>query len=50
MKNTQKHSDDVRRMIGYLPQELNMYPSLSVLDFVSYIVVIPCPMLFTGET
>lgn len=34
--DTQKHSDDVRRMIGYLPQELNMYPSLSVLDFVSY--------------
>lgn len=34
--DTQKHGDDVRRIIGYLPQELNMYPSLSVFDFVSY--------------
>lgn len=34
--DTQKHGDDVRKLIGYLPQELNMYPSLSVLDFVSY--------------
>lgn len=34
--DSQKHGDDVRRMIGYLPQELNMYPSLSVFDFVSY--------------
>ncbi|MBD5496688.1 MAG: ABC transporter ATP-binding protein [Lachnospiraceae bacterium] len=34
--DTQKQGDEVRRLIGYLPQELNMYPSLSVLDFVSY--------------
>lgn len=34
--DTQKEGDEVRRLIGYLPQELNMYPSLSVLDFVSY--------------
>ena len=34
--DTQKHGDNVRRIIGYLPQELNMYPSLSVFDFVSY--------------
>lgn len=34
--DTRNHGDDVRRMIGYLPQELNMYPSLSVFDFVSY--------------
>lgn len=34
--DTQKQGDEVRRLIGYLPQELNMYPSLSVFDFVSY--------------
>ena len=34
--DTQKCGDDVRKLIGYLPQELNMYPSLSVVDFVSY--------------
>lgn len=34
--DTQKQGDEVRKRIGYLPQELNMYPSLSVLDFVSY--------------
>lgn len=26
----------VRELVGYLPQELTMYPSLSVYDFVSY--------------
>ncbi len=34
--DTQKQGDDVRKLIGYLPQELNMYPSLSAADFVSY--------------
>ena len=34
--DTQKQGDDVRKLIGYLPQELNMYPSLSVADFVGY--------------
>lgn len=34
--DTQKQGDEVRKLIGYLPQELNMYPSLSVFDFVSY--------------
>lgn len=34
--DTQRQGDEVRKLIGYLPQELNMYPSLSVLDFVSY--------------
>lgn len=34
--DTQKQGDEVRRLIGYLPQELNMYPSLTVQDFVSY--------------
>lgn len=34
--DTQKQGNDVRKLIGYLPQELNMYPSLSVVDFVSY--------------
>lgn len=35
--DTQTQGDDVRKLIGYLPQELNMYPSLSVADFVSYL-------------
>ena len=34
--DTQRQGDEVRKLIGYLPQELNMYPSLSVLDFVCY--------------
>ena len=34
--DTQKQGDEVRRLIGYLPQELNMYPTLTVFDFVSY--------------
>ena len=34
--DTQKQGDEVRRLIGYLPQEINMYPSLTVFDFVSY--------------
>ena len=35
--DTQKEGDAVRHLTGYLPQELNMYPELSVFDFVSYI-------------
>ena len=34
--DTRKNGDKVRARIGYLPQELSMYPSLSVFDFVSY--------------
>lgn len=34
--DTVKQGDQVRSRIGYLPQELAMYPSLSVFDFVSY--------------
>ena len=34
--DTRKQGDEVRSRIGYLPQELSMYPSLSVFDFVSY--------------
>ncbi|MDF2686510.1 MAG: natA 6 [Clostridia bacterium] len=34
--DTVKNGDEVRRLIGYLPQELTMYPSLTVFDFVSY--------------
>ncbi|NLY96548.1 MAG: ABC transporter ATP-binding protein [Clostridiaceae bacterium] len=32
--------DEVRKRIGYLPQELSMYPSLSVFDFVNYMAQI----------
>lgn len=34
--DTRKQGDEVRGRIGYLPQELSMYPSLSVFDFVNY--------------
>lgn len=34
--DTVSQGDQVRSRIGYLPQELIMYPSLSVFDFVSY--------------
>lgn len=35
-RDTIREGDAVRRSIGYLPQELSMYPDLSVYDFVSY--------------
>ncbi|WP_055666673.1 ABC transporter ATP-binding protein [Desnuesiella massiliensis] len=31
-----KDGDGVRKIIGYLPQELTMYPNLTAFDFVSY--------------
>lgn len=34
--DSRKQGNDVRERIGYLPQELAMYPSLSVFDFVNY--------------
>lgn len=34
--DTVRQGEQVRSRIGYLPQELAMYPSLSVFDFVSY--------------
>ena len=34
--DTKLQGDEVRRRIGYLPQELAMYPSLSAFDFVNY--------------
>lgn len=38
--DTKKQGDEVRTRLGYLPQELSMYPSLSVFDFVSYMAAI----------
>ncbi len=38
--DTVKQRDQVRARIGYLPQELAMYPSLSVFDFVSYMAAL----------
>jgi ABC-2 type transport system ATP-binding protein len=35
--DTQKEGHDIRRNIGYLPQELAMYPTLTVKEFVQYI-------------
>ena len=34
--DTRRQGPKVRERIGYLPQELAMYPSLSVFDFVNY--------------
>lgn len=34
--DTVKQGNEVRASVGYLPQELAMYPSLSVFDFVNY--------------
>lgn len=34
--DTKRQGNEVRRRIGYLPQELAMYPSLSAFDFVNY--------------
>lgn len=34
--DSRKQGSEVRERIGYLPQELAMYPSLSVFDFVNY--------------
>ncbi len=34
--DTCRQGNEVRERIGYLPQELAMYPSLSVFDFVNY--------------
>ncbi|MDE6518397.1 MAG: ATP-binding cassette domain-containing protein [Acetatifactor sp.] len=34
--DTAKQGSEVRRRIGYLPQDLTMDPSLSVFDFVNY--------------
>jgi len=38
--DVQSQGDEVRKRIGYLPQELSMYPSLSVFDFVNYMAEI----------
>jgi ABC-2 type transport system ATP-binding protein len=35
--DTMKNGDSVRHNIGYLPQELTMYNSLSAFDFVAYV-------------
>ena len=36
--NTQ--GEEARRLIGYLPQELSMYPTLTVFDFVCYMAAL----------
>lgn len=38
--DTKKQGKQVRRCIGYLPQEIPMYPTLSVFDFVSYMAAL----------
>lgn len=38
--DTMTQGDEVRKRIGYLPQELAMYPSLSVADFMNYMAAL----------
>jgi len=38
--DAKSQGDEIRKRIGYLPQELSMYPSLSVFDFVKYMAEI----------
>lgn len=38
--DTKKQGKQVRSLIGYLPQELAMYPSLSTFDFVNYMAAL----------
>lgn len=38
--DTKKQGDKVRHLIGYLPQELNMYQNLTVFDFVNYMALL----------
>ena len=38
--DTAAEADKVRQMIGYLPQELTMYPTLTVFDFVNYMALL----------
>lgn len=38
--DSRTQGNEVRVRIGYLPQELTMYPSLSVFDFVSYMAAL----------
>ncbi len=40
--DTKLQGDEVRKRIGYLPQELAMYPSLSAFDFVNYMAELKC--------
>lgn len=38
--DTKTQGEKARRLIGYLPQELTMYPALTVFDFVSYMAAL----------
>lgn len=38
--DVRKEGEEVRRNIGYLPQELDMYASLTVIDFVGYMAAL----------
>src|SRR5699024_481949 len=40
--DTKLQGDEVRKRIGYLPQELAMYPSLSAFDFVNDMAELKC--------
>src|SRR5215467_11810701 len=35
-----KQKDEVRRRLGYLPQEFGVYPRISALDMLSYVAML----------
>jgi len=40
--NTEKGRTNVKRMLGYLPQDLGVYPDLSAREFLDYIGILKC--------
>jgi len=39
-KNIAKRQDDLRKILGYLPQDFNVYPNLNAVEFLEYIAAI----------
>ena len=39
-KDIAKHPNDLRKVLGYLPQDFNVYPNLNAMEFLEYIAAI----------
>ena len=39
-KDISKHPNDLRKILGYLPQDFNVYPNLNALEFLEYMAAI----------
>lgn len=39
-KDIAKHPNDLRKILGYLPQDFNVYPNLNAMEFLEYIAAI----------